>query len=168
MHGFACIFWWLSGLLGNLISTYIAQFMGYGISRIHYGLKVACYFWYFTVFHYHHYSRLIAGTEHINVCRVSFGGVSNILQVVSITFCSHYNIWVCMCSTGPLTYKWLKGYSYNSCYYHHQIGSIHLSYCFNIFPWLRAWDVCYIIFCHWLYIHSGKTGNLFSLVLCSL
>ena len=35
-------------------------------------------------------------------------------------------------------------------------------------PWLCAWDVCYIIFCHLLYIHSGKTGNLFSIVLCSL
>ena len=28
--------------------------------------------------------------------------------------------------------------------------------------------VCCIIFCHLLYIHSGKTGNFFSLVLCSL
>ena len=63
---------------------------------------------------------------------------------------------------------WLKGYIYSSCYYHHQIGNIRLSHCFHIFPWLRAWGVCYIIFCHLLYIHSGKTGNLFSLVLCSL
>ena len=50
----------------------------------------------------------------------------------------------------------------------HQIGSIHLSHCFHIFPWLCAWDVCYIIFCHLLYIHSGKTGNWFSSLLCSL
>ena len=57
---------------------------------------------------------------------------------------------------------------YSSCYYHHQIGSIHLSHCFYIFPWSCAWDVCYIIFCHILYIHFGKTGNLFSWVLCSL
>ena len=42
-----------------------------------------------------------------------------------------------------------------------------LSHCY-IFPWLCAWDVCYIIFCHFLYIRSGKTGNLFSLLLCSL
>ena len=28
----------------------------------------------------------------------------------------------------------------------------------HIFPWLCAWDVCYIIFCHLLHIHSGKTG----------
>ena len=61
-----------------------------------------------------------------------------------------------------------KGYIYSSCHYHHQIGSIHLSHCFHIFQWLCAWDVCDIIFCHLLYIHSGKTGNLFSLVLCSL
>ena len=73
-----------------------------------------------------------------------------------------------MCSTGPSTYRSLKEYIYSSCYYHHQIGSIHLSHCFHIFPWLCAWDVCYIIFCHLLYIHSGKTGNLFSLILCSL
>ena len=62
------------------------------------------------------------------------------------------------------TYRWLKGYIYSSCYHHHQIGSIHLSHCFHIFPWLCAWDFCYIIFCHLLHIHSGKTGNLFSLV----
>ena len=31
-----------------------------------------------------------------------------------------------------------------------------------------AWYVCYIIFCHLLFIHSGKTGNLFSLELCNL
>ena len=64
--------------------------------------------------------------------------------------------------------RWLKGYIYSSFYYHHQIGSIHPSHCYHIFPWLCAWDICYIIFCHLLHIRSGKTGNLFSLVLCSL
>ena len=78
------------------------------------------------------------------------------LLVLSITFYFHYNIWDCTCSTGPFKYRWLKGYIYSSCYYHHQIGSIHLSHCFHIFPWLCAWDVCYIICCHLLYIHSGK------------
>ena len=73
-----------------------------------------------------------------------------------------------MCSTGPFKYRWLKGYTYSSRYYHHQIGSIHLSHCFHIFPWLCAWDVCYIIFSHLVHIHSGKTGDLFSLILCSL
>ena len=38
----------------------------------------------------------------------------------------------------------------------------------SYFPWLCAWDVCYIIFCHLLHTRSGKTGNLFSLSLCSL
>ena len=55
----------------------------------------------------------------------------------------------------------------HSSYYHHQIGSINFTHC-HIFPWLCAWDVCYIIFCHLLHIHSGKTGILFSLLLCSL
>ena len=73
-----------------------------------------------------------------------------------------------MCSTGPFQYRWSNGYIYSSCYYHHQIGSIHCSHCYHIFPWLRAWDVCYIIFCHLLHISSRKTGNLFSLLLCSL
>ena len=69
---------------------------------------------------------------------------------------------------GPFQYRWLEGYIYSSCYYHHQIGSIHLSHCYDIFPWLCAWDICYIILCHLLYVHSGKTGNLFSLLLCNL
>ena len=38
----------------------------------------------------------------------------------------------------------------------------------SYFPWLCAWDVCFITFCHLLRIRSGKTGNLFSLSLCSL
>ena len=77
------------------------------------------------------------------------------LLVLSITFYFHYNTWGCMYSTGPLKYRWLKGHIYSSCYYHHQIGSIHLSHRFHIFPWLCAWDVYYIIFCHLLYIHPG-------------
>ena len=47
---------------------------------------------------------------HMNVCRVSCGGVSNMLLVLSITFYFHFNIWVCMCSTGLFQYRWLKGY----------------------------------------------------------
>ena len=70
-----------------------------------------------------------------------------------------------MCLTGPLQYRWLKGYIYSSCY--HQMGSIHLSNCYHIFPWLCIWDVCYIIYFHLLHIRSEKTGNLFSLLLCS-
>ena len=43
---------------------------------------------------------------------------------------------------GPFGYRWLKGYIYSSCYYNHQIGSIHLSHCFHIFSvvmCLRCW-----------------------------
>ena len=90
------------------------------------------------------------------------------LLALSITFHCHYNTWDCMCSTGPFQFRWLKGYICSSCYYHHQIGSINLTHCYHIFPWLCAWDVCCIIFSHLLHIHSGKTGILFTLLLCSL
>ena len=105
---------------------------------------------------------------HVNVCRVSCGGVFNMLLFLWITFYFHYNIWGCMCSTGPFQYRWLKCYIYRSCYYHREIGSIHRSHCYHIFSWLCVWDVCYIIFCYYLHIHSWKTGNLFSLSLCNL
>ena len=80
---------------------------------------------------------------HVNVCRVSCGGVVNMLLVLLITFYFHHNIWGCICSTSPFQYRWLKEYiyTYSSCYYHHQIGSTHLSHCFQIFPWLCVWDV---------------------------
>ena len=38
-HGSACIIGWLSGLPDSLISTYIAQFMGRVIGRIHTALR---------------------------------------------------------------------------------------------------------------------------------
>ena len=99
---------------------------------------------------------------------VSCGGVVHMLLVLSIIFYFHSSIWGCLCSTGPFQYRWLNRCVYSSCYYHHQIGSINLSHCYHIFPWSCAWDVCYIIFCQLLYIRSGKTGDLFSLLLCSL
>ena len=111
-------------------------------------------------------------SEALKMCKclwsLSCGGVSNLLLVLLITFHCHYYIWGCMCSTGPFQLRWLKGYIHSSCYYHHQIGSINLTHCYHIFPWLFAWDVCYIIFCHLLHIHSRKTRILFSLLLCSL
>ena len=67
----------------------------------------------------------------------------------------------------PTCIAW-KEYIYSTCFYHHQIGSIHLSRCYHIFPWLCAWFVCYIILCNLLHMHSGKTGILFSLSLSSL
>ena len=90
------------------------------------------------------------------------------LLVLSITLYFHDNICVFLCSTGPFQYKWLKGYIYSSCYYHHQIGRIHLSHFYHIFTWLCVWDACYIMLCYLLHIHSRKTGNLFSLLLCSV
>ena len=69
----------------------------------------------------------------LTTCRVSCGGVVNMLLVLSITSYFHYNMWGCMCSTGPFQYRWLKGFIYSSCYYHHQIGRIHLSYCYSYF-----------------------------------
>ena len=33
------------------------------------------------------------------------------------------------------------------------------------FPWLSAWDICYIMFCHSLHIHSGKTGIQFFIMI---
>ena len=111
-------------------------------------------------------------SQALKICKclrsLSRGGVSNMLLVLSITFHCHYYIWGCMCSSGPFQFKWLKCYIHSSCYNHHQIGRIILTRCYHIFPWLCAWDVCYIIFCHLLHIHSGKSGILFSLLLCNL
>ena len=58
------------------------------------------------------------------------------LLILSTTFYFHYNIWGCLCSTVPFQYRQLKRYVNSSCYYHHQIRSIHLSHCYHIFPWL--------------------------------
>ena len=72
-----------------------------------------------------------------------------------------------MCWTGPFEFRWLKEF-HNPSYYHHQIGSIHLSHCCHIFPWLCVWDGCTIIFCHLLHIYPGNTGTLFPLLMFSL
>ena len=61
-----------------------------------------------------------------------------------------------MFSTGPLQFRWLRGYIHSSCYCHHQIGSINYTH-YHIFPWLCAWDACYNIYWHLLHIHSGNT-----------
>ena len=60
----------------------------------------------------------------------------------------------------PFQFRWLRGYIHSSCYYHHQIGSINFIH-YHIFPWLCAWEVCCIIFCHLLHIRSGKPGFCF-------
>ena len=84
---------------------------------------------------------------------------------LSITF---LHIEGCMCWTGPFEFRWLKVYIHNPSYYHHQIGSIHLSHCCHIFPWLCVWDGCTIIFCHLLRLYPGKTGTLFPFLMFSL
>ena len=99
---------------------------------------------------------------------LSCGGVSNMLLVLSITFHCHYNIRGCIWSTGPFQFRWLKGYIYSPYYHHHQIGSITLTQCYHNFPWLCAWGVCCIMLRLLLHFLSGKTGILFSLLLCSL
>ena len=48
---------------------------------------------------------------------------------------------------------------------YHIIGSISLTHCYNIFPWLCAWDVCYIKFCHLLHIHSGKNRDFVFIII---
>ena len=72
------------------------------------------------------------------------------------------------CLGGPFEFRWLKEYSHNPSDYHHQIGSIHLSHCCHIFPWLCVWDGCTNIFCHLLHIYPGNTGTLFPLLMFSL
>ena len=73
-----------------------------------------------------------------------------------------------MCWTGPFEFRRLKEYIHNPSSYHHQIGSIHLSHCCHIFPWLCVWDGCTIIFCRLLHIYPGNTGTLFPLLMFSL
>ena len=71
--------------------------------------------------------------------------MSNILLVLSITFyfITIYGV-VCVQLAHLIKYRCLKGYIYSSCYYHHQIGSIHLSHCFHIFSVI----VCLRCFLH--------------------
>ena len=82
----------------------------------------------------------------------------NMLLVLSMAFHFHYHIWGCMCSSGPFQYRWLEGYIYSSCYYHNQIGSIHLSHCYHIFRgcvpemFVTSYSVTYCIYV------PGKTG----------
>ena len=71
-----------------------------------------------------------------------------------------------MCWTGPFEFRWLKEYIHNPSYYHHQIGSIHLSHCCRIFRGCVS-EIVTIIFCHLLHIYLGNTGTLFLLLMFS-
>ena len=141
-HGSACIIRWQAGLPDILISPYIAQFMGGVTDMIHYGLKVEFCFRYLL-------PPIIIlmqdCSQALNSCKclqsLSCECVLKMLLVLSITFYSHYNIGGFMWSTGPFQFMWLKRYIFSSCYYHHQIGSIDLTHCYHMFPWLCAWDV---------------------------
>ena len=97
----------------------------------------------------------------------SCGGVVNMLLVLSITFYFHYNKWDCMCSTGPFNINDWKDISIA-----HVIIIIksEVSTFTIVIIFFRGCvcDVCCIRFCYLLNIHSGKTGNLFSLLLCNL
>ena len=42
---------------------------------------------------------------------------------------------------------------------------INLTHSYHIFPWLCAWDVCYIIFWHLLHIHSGKNWDFVFIII---
>ena len=63
------------------------------------------------------------------VCRVSCGGVFNTLLVLSISFYFHYDMWGCLCSTGP--FQLLKGYIYSSCLVENYRFGIHKPKCGN-------------------------------------
>ena len=137
--------------------------MGCVIGRIHCGLKVVfCFKTFYCLPLSSSYKTAHGHWPHVNVCRVSCGGVVNMLLVLSITFYFPYNIWGCRCSTGPFQYRWLKRYSYSSCYNHHQIGSIHLSHCYLIFfrgcvseMFVTSYSVTYCIYI------PGKPGICF-------
>ena len=80
--------------------------------------------------------------------------------VLSITFLQYMGLHVL---NWPFEFRWLKGYICNPLYYHHQIGSIHLSHCCHIVPWLCVWDSCATIFCHLLHI-SREHWDLVSII----
>ena len=88
-------------------------------------------------------------------------------------FCGNLKCLVPTSKTMIFSWYWLSRVEniydiHNPSYYHHQIGSIHLSHCCHIFPWLCVWDGCTIIFCHLLHIYPGNTGTLFPLLMFSL
>ena len=72
--------------------------------------------------------------------------------------------------TGPFKFRWSRGYIYNSSYYRNQIGSVNLSQCCHIFPWLCALSCCTTICCRFhIYIYiSWGSWVLFLWLLCSL
>ena len=68
-----------------------------------------------------------------------------------------------MCSTGPIEFRWVKGYTYNPSYHHHKIGSIQLSDCCHIFLWFYVWDGMVVLSCSLIYYiyNPGTVGPCF-------
>ena len=67
-----------------------------------------------------------------------------------------------MCWTGPFEFRWLKEYIHSPSYYHHQIGSIHLSHCCHIFPWLCVTEMVVLSYSVIYYIYiPGTLGPCF-------
>ena len=48
-----------------------------------------------------------------------------------------------------------------SCYNHHKIGSVHLSHCYHILPWLCVWDIVALYFVTYCIFSPGKPGFCF-------
>ena len=108
-------------------------------------------------------------------CRLQ-GSVPELSETMSMQGCGKSFLRVCkyphniislLSFVTVYTYIWLPGIS--TCRMASRDMCIHINLThYHIFPWLCAWDVCYIIFCHLLHIDPGKTGILLSLLLCSL
>ena len=72
-----------------------------------------------------------------------------------------------MCRTGPFEFRWLIWYIYNPSYYHHQIGTIHLSHCVIFFRGCVSEMVVlpYSVICH---IYISETLRSCSNYWCSV
>ena len=167
-HGSACIIEWSSGLPDSLISTYIAQFMGFVLGRIRYELKVVFCFIHITAFHYHHCARQLTGTEYISM-------FVEYLVEVCLTCCQSYRLLFIFIAIYGVVCVQLAHFSIGDW---KDISVALVIIIINsevsifpiviIFPWFCAWDVCCIIFCDSWHIRNGKTGNLLSPLLCRL
>ena len=99
--------------------------------------------------------------KYINVCRVSCGGVFNMLLSYRLPFIFIAIYGVVCVQLAHFSSRWLKGYIYSSCYYHNQIGSIHLSHYYHIFRgcvpemFVTSYSVTYCIYV------PGKPGICF-------
>ena len=122
-------------------------------------LNNSCCMWYlwkpiFPYFVFCHFSLCVCVQEAcVNACWVY--SVKTVYNVVSsLRYLTYFlrKMWGCMCWTGPFKFRWSRRYIQNSSYYLHQIGSINISHCCHIFPWLCVWSCCTIICC-WFHIY---------------